>query len=128
MSGTESARQTGCDQLVLFVYQKEKTYWKGSGRMRVRTFLCRRLDDRVRPPGDGLISVIWFCGEVRFMVGEILNSKEGWLMVVVAIVLCWFALLSLLSCSVLRLVPVSEFLSSGFMDGFSCERQQRVED
>lgn len=56
MSGTESARQTGCEELVAFVYQKEKTYWNGSGRMRVRMFLCSRLDDRVRPASDGLVS------------------------------------------------------------------------
>lgn len=56
MSGTESAKSVGVEDLD-FVYQNEKTYWNGSGRIRDRAFLCRRDDDRWRS-GDGLFTVL----------------------------------------------------------------------
>lgn len=49
------------------VCQKLKTYWKGRGRILCKTFLCKRLDERVLPPTGGLDVV--FSGEVRATAG-----------------------------------------------------------
>lgn len=63
MSGTDSASRFGAEDAVDLVCQNENTYWKGSGRIRVRTFLCSKLDDLVLPGGDGL-DVFELSGEV----------------------------------------------------------------
>jgi len=78
MSGTEGARRLGLVDEGL-VCQRLKTYWKGRGRMRWRTFLWRRLEERLRGGAEGREGGWdWDCGGMVVLVfsGEVME-RDG---------------------------------------------------